>query len=87
MELTVDIPKDVTKPDGEACWEDGTLKDADEINWLNSPSDNVRIPLLKCLLESEDNTNEKKKAHVSSVTQNQLADSYQLLAGVGLYIQ
>ena len=59
------------------------LKNADKINWLNSPSDNVRIPLLKCPLKSGDNTNEKKKACVSSVTQNQLANSYQLLAGVG----
>ena len=31
--------KDASKPEGEACNPDGTLKDADKIEWLNSPSD------------------------------------------------
>ena len=31
--------KDTSKPDGEACNPDGTLKDAEQIKWLNSPSD------------------------------------------------
>lgn len=31
--------KDTTKPDGEACNADGTLKDASEMEWLNSPTD------------------------------------------------
>ena len=31
------IQKDITKPDGEACNADGTLKDASEIEWLHSP--------------------------------------------------
>ena len=30
--------KDASKPDGEACRDDGTLKDAHEIEWLHSPS-------------------------------------------------
>jgi len=29
------------KPEGEACNPDGTLKDAEQIEWLNSPSDIV----------------------------------------------
>ena len=31
--------KDASKPDGDACREDGTLKDASELEWPNSPSD------------------------------------------------
>ena len=31
------IQKDITKPDGEACNADGTLKDASEIEWYSSP--------------------------------------------------
>ncbi len=30
--------KDSTKPDGEACNNDGTLKDASELEWLHSPT-------------------------------------------------
>ena len=33
--------KDATKPDGEACNADRTLKDASEMEWLNSPTDLV----------------------------------------------
>ena len=33
------IYKDYSKPDGEACRDDGTLKDASEMEWPNSPSD------------------------------------------------
>ena len=33
------IYKDHTKPDGEACWDDGMLKDASEMEWPDSPSD------------------------------------------------
>jgi hypothetical protein len=35
--------KDTTKPDGDACREDGTLKEADEMVWPNSPSDEVKV--------------------------------------------
>jgi hypothetical protein len=31
--------KDPSKPDGEAVNADGSLKPADQIKWLNSPSD------------------------------------------------
>jgi hypothetical protein len=31
--------KDSSKPDGDACRDDGTLKDASELEWPNSPSD------------------------------------------------
>jgi len=37
--------KDASKPEGEACNPDGTLKDADKMEWLNSPSDLVPPPL------------------------------------------
>jgi len=30
--------KDASKPDGEACCDDGTLKDASEMEWAHSPS-------------------------------------------------
>jgi hypothetical protein len=33
------IYKDYSKPDGKACQDDGTLKDASELVWPNSPSD------------------------------------------------
>jgi len=36
--------KDTSKPDGEACNPDGTLKDSKEIEWLNSPSDLLPPP-------------------------------------------
>ena len=36
------VQQDTTKPFGEACNADGTLKDATEISWLNSPSDETR---------------------------------------------
>jgi hypothetical protein len=31
--------KDASKPDGDACREDGTLKDASEMDWPDSPSE------------------------------------------------
>ena len=31
--------KDTSKPDGDACREDGTLKDASEMDWADSPSE------------------------------------------------
>ena len=39
--LTLDtfVYKDTTKPDGEACNDDGTLKDADDMLFVNSPSE------------------------------------------------
>ena len=40
--------KDPSKPDGEAVNADGSLKDANQINWMNSPTDElpVRPPIL-----------------------------------------
>jgi hypothetical protein len=35
--------KDSSKPDGDACRDDGTLKDASELDWPNSPSD-IKAP-------------------------------------------
>jgi hypothetical protein len=35
---------DASKPEGEACNPDGTLKDADKMEWLNSPSDLAPVP-------------------------------------------
>ena len=65
--------KDPTKPDGEAVNADGSLKPADEIKWLNSPSDELRPSILG---PNEDMDNigshvapakmqEQKKSHVS----------------------
>ena len=31
--------RDTTKPVGDACRDDGTLKDADEMEWPNSPTE------------------------------------------------
>ena len=33
--------RDLTKPVGDACRDDGTLKDADELEWPDSPSELV----------------------------------------------
>ena len=33
--------RDMTKPVGDACRDDGTLKDADELEWPDSPSELV----------------------------------------------
>jgi hypothetical protein len=33
------VLKDTSKPEGEACNADGTLKDAEQMQWLNSPLD------------------------------------------------
>lgn len=78
--LAIDIPKDVTKPDGEACREDGTLKDAEEIEWMNSPSKDIGAPLLKRRgSRSEDEAAARKKACVSYVTEI-ITQSHHLLA-------
>ena len=39
--------KDIDKLDGEACNADGTLKDAEEMAWQNSPLDVVMPPFMK----------------------------------------
>ena len=47
-ELTLNtLPmKDPSKPDGKAVNADGSLKPADQIKWLNSPSDELHPPNL-----------------------------------------
>ncbi len=37
-ETSVQVLADPTKPVGDACNIDGTLKEADEMEWLHSPS-------------------------------------------------
>ena len=46
--------KDVEKPDGEACNADGTLKDANEMQWLNSLSNEQPILPSKRFHENDD---------------------------------
>ena len=53
LELQIDtqVQHNSTKPIGETCNADGTLKDASKIKWLDSPSDEtppVPIPFSKC---------------------------------------
>ena len=48
------IYRDTTKPVGDACHEDGTLKDADEMVWPNSPTE----------LEPDNNDSENRKTYV-----------------------
>ena len=37
--------KDLRKPDGDACNPDGTLKDASEMEWPDSPSASAKVSL------------------------------------------
>jgi hypothetical protein len=37
--------KDPSKPDGEAVNADGSLKPADQIKWVNSPTDESHLPI------------------------------------------
>ena len=39
LKIDTEVLHDATKPIGDACNADGTLKDASEIDWLHSPSD------------------------------------------------
>ena len=65
--------KDPTKPDGEAVNADRSLKPADEIIWLNSPSDELRPSILGPNEDMGDigrhvapgKMQEQKKSHVS----------------------
>jgi hypothetical protein len=38
--------KDPSKPDGEAVNADGSLKDANQIKWVDSPTDELCLPIL-----------------------------------------
>lgn len=46
--------KDPSKPDGEAVNADGTLKAADQIKWLHSPTDESHLPIQAILGPNED---------------------------------
>lgn len=61
------VQKDVTKPDGEACNNDGTLKDASEITWLHSPGSSPVSSSKRGHNDSsdEDEVTSKKKTRVS----------------------
>ena len=47
FKINTQVQKDPMKPDGDAVNPDGILKGADEINWLNSPTDVVPSCLAK----------------------------------------
>ena len=56
------VLKDVAKPNGEACNTDGTLKDAQDIEWQNSPSELTPPPCLvmkQVLDDNEDRANSR----------------------------
>jgi hypothetical protein len=55
------VQKDTSKPDGEACNDDGTLKDASQMDWINSPSDATTAPVLKHLLDSDDESDDDEE--------------------------
>jgi hypothetical protein len=60
LDNTEQFFKDGTMPDGDACRPDGTLKDASEMEWLNSPSEETRnLPEVTHL--SEDGYNLKRR--------------------------
>jgi len=42
------LVKDASKPKEEACNPDGTLKNTDEMDWLNSLSDLALVPFENC---------------------------------------
>ena len=70
--------KDPTKPDGKAVNADGSLKPADEIKWLNSPSDELRPSILGPDEDMGDisghiapaKMQEQKKSHISLYESN-----------------
>jgi hypothetical protein len=62
---------DASKPEGEACNPDGTLKDADKMEWLNSPSDLAPVPFenrqehVEHILDDEPDKRVTKRRRVS----------------------
>ena len=70
LKINIRAQNNVTKPVGEACNADGTLKEANEIVWLNSPSDENPPGFLKCAHTPESDLQDlqqrnPKKARVS----------------------
>ena len=56
--------KDTSMPDGDACREDGTLKDASEMEWPNSPSESApsfREPSVLSYLSNVSNGKKRKQ--------------------------
>jgi len=58
------------KPDGHACDADGRLKDAQDIEWLHSPSDSFPPPLpaMKRALDDEDEGTDLRPAKNTRVS-------------------
>ena len=54
--------KDASKPDGDTCHEDGTLKDASEMEWPDSPSEPNFQEDLESALSYLSNGKKKKEA-------------------------
>jgi len=47
LQITTSRSKDESKLDGEACNKDGTLKEASEMDWKNSPTNLAALATLK----------------------------------------
>ena len=54
LSITTSGLKDASKPDGEACNDDGTLKEASEMDWPDSPTDLAAPATLKRRAHSDD---------------------------------
>jgi len=46
LQITTSRSKDESKPDGEACNKDGTLKEASEMDWKSSLTDLAALATL-----------------------------------------
>ena len=67
--------KDGMMPDGDACRPDGTLKDASEMEWPNSPSEETRnLPELTPSQLSEDGYNSKRSLPCDEEESNSESD-------------
>ena len=65
--------KDFSKPDGDACNEDGTLKDASEMDWPDSPSGSTNNVKLKRVYDddpSDGEAGEEEDANSNDMVQN-----------------
>ena len=60
--------KDPSKPDGEAVNADGSLKDANQIKWVNSPTDELPVrPPIPSLGPNEDKGDAAKPAKTGNM--------------------
>ena len=62
MATLTHVQKDTMKPDSDAVNPDGTLKDTDQMDWLNSPTDVVPFSLAKHG-QSDEGTDEATSAN------------------------